>query len=70
MQFSDTKSGAMRKRLHDLRIEHRDLDHALAALQESTYVDQLQVRRMKKRKLMLKDMIAYIEDALIPDQPA
>ena len=70
MQFSDAESGSMRKRLAELRIEHRDLDHALEALQQSAYIDQLQVRRMKKRKLMLKDMIAYIEDALIPDQPA
>ena len=70
MQFHESEEGAMRRRLAELKTEHRDLDQALEALMLGTYVDQLQVRRMKKRKLMLKDRIAYIEDALIPDQPA
>jgi len=56
----------MRKRLEILRIEHRDLDAAIAALSE-TPAAQLQVARLKKRKLLLKDQIALIEDALIPD---
>lgn len=56
----------MRKRLEILRIEHRDLDAAIAALAENP-ATQLQVARLKKRKLRLKDQIALLEDALIPD---
>lgn len=59
-----------RKRLAELRVEHRDLDDVIARLTEAPYVDQLQVRRLKKRKLMLKDMIARLESALIPDLDA
>lgn len=56
----------MRKRLEILRVEHRDLDAAIAALSENP-TDQLRVARMKKRKLLLKDQILQLEDALIPD---
>lgn len=57
----------MRKRLAALKIEHRDLDAAIAALSESGGPDQLQVARLKKRKLRLRDQIAMIEDYLTPD---
>lgn len=57
----------MIKRLAALRSEHRDLDAAIAALVESGGPDQLQVARLKKRKLALKDQIAIIEDYLTPD---
>lgn len=57
----------MRKRLAQLRIEHRDLDAAIAALGETGTGDQLQMARLKKRKLLLKDQIAMIEDYLTPD---
>jgi hypothetical protein len=57
----------MRKRLESLRIEHRDLDAAIDALTVSGSSDQLQIARLKKRKLRLKDQIALIEDALLPD---
>ncbi len=57
----------MRKRLEMLRIEHRDLDAAIEALTASGPTDQLQMARLKKRKLKLKDQIALIEDYLIPD---
>jgi hypothetical protein len=57
----------MRKRLEVLRIEHRDLDAAIDALSNAGSGDQLQIARLKKRKLMLKDQIALIEDYLIPD---
>ena len=60
----------LRKRLAELRVEHRDLDDAIARLMEGPYVDQLQVRRLKKRKLMLKDFIARLESELIPDLDA
>lgn len=57
----------MRKRLAALRIEHRDLDAAIAALSDSDGSDQLQVARLKKRKLRLKDQISMLEDYLTPD---
>jgi len=57
----------MRKRLELLRIEHRDLDAAIDALNATGASDQLQIARLKKRKLILKDQIAQIEDYLIPD---
>lgn len=57
----------MRKRLEMLRIEHRDLDAAIDALSGTGAHDQLQVARLKKRKLRLKDQIALLEDYLIPD---
>lgn len=58
---------AMRIKLIELRIEHRDLDSAIARMMEGPYTDQLQLTRMKKRKLFLKDMIARLESQLIPD---
>jgi hypothetical protein len=57
----------MRKRLQALRIEHRDLDAAIEALTGAGSTDQLQIARLKKRKLALKDQIALIEDNLLPD---
>jgi len=57
----------MRKRLEMLKIEHRDLDAAIDALTASGSIDQLQMARLKKRKLRLKDQIALLEDYLIPD---
>ena len=61
----------LRKRLEMLRSEHRDLDAAIAALSDAGdcggFVDQLQIARLKKRKLQLKDRIAIIEDTLLPD---
>ncbi len=57
----------MRKRLEGLRIEHRDMDAAIDALTLGGSGDQLQIARLKKRKLRLRDQIAMIEDYLIPD---
>ena len=55
------------QRLRQLRIEHRDLDDVIHRLQLDLYVDQVQMRRLKKRKLLLKDQIARLESQLIPD---
>ncbi|MES2492377.1 MAG: DUF465 domain-containing protein [Pseudomonadota bacterium] len=57
----------MRKRLEMLKVEHRDLDAAIDALTTAGAGDQLQMARLKKRKLKLKDQIAILEDYLIPD---
>ena len=57
----------MRRKLAILRIEHRDLDTAISALSSTDSQDQLQLARLKKRKLRLKDQIAVIEDFLTPD---
>ena len=57
----------MRKRLAGLKVEHRDLDAAIAALSSADIGDQLQIARLKKRKLRLKDQIAIFEDYLTPD---
>jgi len=57
----------LRKRLELLRSEHRDLDAVITALTESGSQDQLQIARLKKRKLRLKDQIAIFEDQLLPD---
>ena len=57
---------AMLRRLHELRSEHRDLDTVIARL-DGSVVDQLQLQRLKKRKLKLKDEIAWLESRLVPD---
>ena len=56
-----------RQKLHELTLEHRDLDDVIEMLHESVYVDQLQLRRLKKRKLALKEQIEKLRSALIPD---
>ena len=55
------------QRLRELRIEHRDLDDVICRLSLDLYVDEVQMRRLKKRKLMLKDQILRLESELIPD---
>ena len=58
---------AIRRELAELRQEHRDLDAAIAFMIESGDADTIRVQRMKKRKLVLKDRIARLEDRLLPD---
>jgi hypothetical protein len=55
------------ERLRQLRIEHRDLDDVISRLSMDFKVDELQMKRLKRRKLMLKDQIARLESQLIPD---
>lgn len=59
--------GLAAAKLHTLKQEHRDLDTALAALVEGGAADQLQMARLKKRKLRLRDEIQMLEDHLLPD---
>ncbi len=58
---------AIESRIVELTQEHRDLDLAIAALIEAPIHDQLRLKRMKKRKLLLKDQIAFLESQLNPD---
>ncbi|HUG03536.1 MAG TPA: DUF465 domain-containing protein [Steroidobacteraceae bacterium] len=63
----NTQLFARMQRLRELRIEHRDLDDVICRLSLDIYVDELQLRRLKKRKLLLKDQILRLESELIPD---
>jgi hypothetical protein len=55
------------QKLRELRIEHRDLDDVIARLSMDLYINELQLKRLKKRKLLIKDQIARLESELIPD---
>ena len=65
-----TDRDSLLRRLHELRSEHRDLDTVITRLAEQSAIDQLQLQRLKKRKLMLKDEISWLESRLIPDSIA
>ncbi|MEM7282389.1 MAG: DUF465 domain-containing protein [Pseudomonadota bacterium] len=63
----DTEVFRERHKLKELRIEHRDLDAVISRLDKTIASDQLQIRRLKKRKLVLRDQITKLESQLIPD---
>jgi hypothetical protein len=63
----DDPVAAMDAELSRLKQEHRDLDSAIDALEAMVAGDQLQIQRLKKRKLVLKDRMSYLEDQLTPD---
>jgi hypothetical protein len=65
--MTDEEEQALKAKLAELRQEHGDLDTAIAAMTASAACDQLQLTRLKKRKLLLKDLISRIEDTLLPD---
>lgn len=67
MQMEMKTEEVLRVELEAFRREHRDLDQAIQALEETGTADQLTIRRLKKQKLVLKDRIALIEDRLTPD---
>ena len=67
LQLSDEETAELEAELARLKEEHRDLDGAIEALERMVAGDQLQIQRLKKRKLVLKDRITYIEDQLTPD---
>jgi len=61
---------ALKQRIDQLHLEHRDLDDVISRLSQSPSQDQIQLQRLKKRKLYLKDQIAILERHLTPDIPA
>ncbi len=63
-------AASLESRLAELRMEHRDLDDAINRLIQNPVDDDLMIRRLKKRKLVLKDRISALEAALQPDEPA
>ena len=65
--MDDPDLAAIKRKLTELRSEHRDLDDVIARVQDTQPFDQLQLQRLKKRKLMLKDQIAQLESRLLPD---
>ncbi|MSP05367.1 MAG: DUF465 domain-containing protein [Acetobacteraceae bacterium] len=65
-----TDRDSLLRQLHELRSEHRDLDTVIARLAEHGPVNQLHLQRLKKRKLLLKDEISWLESRLIPDRIA
>lgn len=66
-RLTDAEERAVRQQLAQLREEHRDLDDAISALAAAAHVDTLQLQRLKKRKLALKDRIKLLDDRLLPD---
>ena len=66
-QLTPEETTSLRRRLEELRLEHRDLDDVIHHLIHSDYPDQLRLKRLKQRKLRLKDTIDQIQSRLIPD---
>ena len=67
MNDDDALHAALQQRISELQTEHRDLDDAIARLAENPLPDQLRLQRLKKRKLLLKDQLTYLERQLDPD---
>lgn len=61
---------AIKYKIIDMQVEHHDLDVVITKLSEKLYPDQLQLKRLKKRRLQLKDMITKLKEQLVPDIPA
>lgn len=70
MTLTPEETADIQSRLRNLQVEHRDLDQVIARLTVNPPNDQLLIRRLKKRKLQLKDRIAQLEGMLVPDIPA
>ena len=68
--LSETEISEVRAQLHELQVEHRDLDLVINHLIENPPPEDLLIRRLKKRKLLLKDRIIQLEEMLVPDIPA
>ena len=68
--MTDTEEKSIQRRIYELQIEHRDLDEVVNRLSAEINVDQLMMRRLKLRKLRLKDQISRLKSELIPDLDA
>ena len=68
--IGDATRVALQQRIVALKLEHRDLDAAIVRLEQDADHDELQIRRMKRRKLLLKDQVARLERQMDPDVPA
>jgi len=66
-ELNEAEINSIRVEVERLKLEHRDLEDAIDALLAVGAVDQLQIQRLKKRKLLLRDRIAFLEDQLTPD---
>lgn len=67
MELTTEETEALRRRVEILRVEHRDLDAVIERLSHDPELDELQLRRLKRRKLLLKDQITLLERQLVPD---
>ena len=70
MDLTDEEAELIRGKVEALKVEHRDLDDIIERLSRDPNLDELQIRRLKRRKLLLKDQIALLESQLVPDIPA
>ncbi len=70
MELTAEETEAVRRKIEILKSEHRDLDAVIARLSHDPELDELQLRRLKRRKLLLKDQITLMERQLVPDIPA
>ena len=70
MDLTTEETEAIRRKIEMLKVEHRDLDEVIERLSHDQDLDDLRLRRLKRRKLLLKDQIALLESRLVPDIPA
>ncbi len=70
MELTDEETRLIRGKIETLKVEHRDLDDIIERLSRDPNLDELQMRRLKRRKLLLKDQITLLEGQLVPDIPA
>lgn len=70
MDLTPEENEAVRRKIEILKSEHRDLDEVIVRLSRDPGLDELQLRRLKRRKLLLKDQITQLEGQLVPDIPA
>ena len=70
MELTEEEIQSIKERIEQLKVEHRDLDNVIARLPNDPACDELQLRRLKRRKLLLKDQITLLERQLTPDIPA
>lgn len=68
--LTEAEISEIRAQLHELQVEHRDLDLVITHLMDNPPPEDLLIRRLKKRKLLLKDRILQLEEMLVPDIPA